>query len=159
MCWHLQLNIADDLRATKAFDGFSQRGVSPERSACISCIHVIHWRRTDISLHSTRFQCGLNIQRRSWVRPGRVCDSRSMCVCVCACGGGVTLGFLLTAAGSEQIYFVADAVEGHSLKLVLYHLGHLFMGRYYTIGRLSKPTLGNKMLLAVCVSLGGSCPH
>lgn len=61
------------------------------------------------------------------------------------------LGFLLTAAGCEQIYSAADAVEGHSPNFVLYHLGHLFMGRDYTTGRLSTPTSGNKMLLTVCV--------
>ena len=74
-------------------------------------------------------------------------------MCVCVWGGvRVILGFLLTAAGCQQIYSVADAVEGHSPKFVLHHLGHLFMGRDYTIGGLSKPALGNKMLLVyVCV--------
>lgn len=66
------------------------------------------------------------------------------------CVRGVILGFLSTAASCEQIYSVADAVEGHSPKFVFYHLGHLFMDRDYTIGRLSKPATGNKMLLPVC---------
>lgn len=77
-----------------------------------------------------------------------MCVTLSICVCV----RGVILCFLLTAAGCEQIYSVADAVEGHSPKFVLYHLGHLFMGWDYTIGRLSKLALGNKNVAGrVCV--------